>query len=111
MSRFLSSRRIQIDSSQAPLPRYDGIEYNDPASETLDNGEDGKSEASKLRPPNSSAMGIEADQKSSRLRDCKGDYINVRSRPYIMKLLEKQGASADFQFCVYLLSLKFDAIY
>ncbi|XP_073146420.1 uncharacterized protein [Henckelia pumila] len=91
MSRFLSSRRFQIDSTPAPLPRYDGIDHKDPASETLDDGEDGKTEASKLAPSNSSAMGIEADQKSSRLQDCKGDYLNVRSRPYIMKILDKQG--------------------
>ncbi|KZV53408.1 Myosin heavy chain-related isoform 1 [Dorcoceras hygrometricum] len=98
MSRFLSSRRLQNDSTQAPQPRYDDVVYNDRVSETLDNGEDGKSDVLKLRPSDSSTMGdrnplvaVETHQKSSRLRDCTGDYINVRSRPYVMKLLEKQG--------------------
>ncbi|XP_073273155.1 uncharacterized protein [Primulina huaijiensis] len=91
MSRYLSNLRVQIDSTQAQLPRYD----NDPASEALDNVDDG---TSKLRPSNSSLtedqnplVGIKTGWKSSRLRDCTGDYINVRSRPYLMKLLEKQG--------------------
>ncbi|XP_073017096.1 uncharacterized protein [Primulina eburnea] len=95
MSRYLSNLRVQIDSTRAPLPRYDDIDYNDPASEALDNVDGG---TSKLRPSNSNLMedqnplvGIKAGRTSSRLQDGTSDYINVRSRPYLMKLLEKQG--------------------
>ncbi|XP_073138088.1 uncharacterized protein [Henckelia pumila] len=74
MSRYLSNLRVQIDS-----PRYD----NDSAS---DNVNDGASKENQ-----NLFVGIKDGWKSSRLRDCTGDYINVRSRPYLMKLLEKQG--------------------
>lgn len=89
MFRFQSSRRVQIDTEEvpAPAPRYDG--------ETLADGGDG---GLQLRPSGVNVtedlepfMGIKVRRKASRLRDYMGDYLDVQSRPYIMKILEKQG--------------------
>ncbi|KAH6770921.1 myosin heavy chain-like protein [Perilla frutescens var. hirtella] len=89
MSRLNSSRRIQIDTSE---PRYD-----DGDDEILDEGNDG-SGSLKLRPSNNNEtedqepfMGVKVRRKASRLRDYQGDYLDVRSRPHLMKILEKQG--------------------
>ncbi|CAA3013174.1 myosin IB heavy chain-like [Olea europaea var. sylvestris] len=91
MSRFLSSRRVQIESAS-----YD--DDNGRAPETLDNdGSDG-SGSMKLWPSDSNVtedqepfMGVKVRRKASRLRDYLGDYIDVPSRPYLMRILEKQG--------------------
>ncbi|XP_057774268.1 uncharacterized protein LOC130993407 [Salvia miltiorrhiza] len=86
MSRLNSSRQIQIDTSE---PRYD-----DGDDETLDESNDGL----KFQPSNSNLtedlepfMGVKVRRKASRLRDYQGDYIDVQSRPHLMKILEKQG--------------------
>ncbi|KAL1565528.1 myosin IB heavy chain-like [Salvia divinorum] len=80
MSRLNSNRRIQIDTSE---PRYDEGDSND---------------GSEFQPSNSDAtedldpfMGVKVRRKASRLRDYQGDYIDVRPRPHLMKILEKQG--------------------
>ncbi|KAI3471193.1 hypothetical protein Pfo_027856 [Paulownia fortunei] len=87
MSRYQSSRRIQIDAAGGPPP-----------DETLDDdGADG-SGSLKLRPSNSNVtedlepfMGVKIRRKASRHRDYVGDYLDVQSRPHLMKILEKQG--------------------
>ncbi|KAL1550704.1 myosin heavy chain-like protein [Salvia divinorum] len=86
MSRLNSSRRIQIDTSE---PRYD-----DDGDETLDDVNAGL----KSQPSNSNMtedldpfMGVKVRRKASRLRDYQGDYIDIQSRPHLMKILEKQG--------------------
>ncbi|KAG6425656.1 hypothetical protein SASPL_116101 [Salvia splendens] len=76
MSRLNSNRRIQIDTSE---PRYD--EGDD---ETVD---DSSNAAEDLDP----FMGVKVRRKASRLRDFQGDYIDIQSRPHLMKILEKQG--------------------
>lgn len=87
MSRLNSSRRIQIDTSE---PRYDGGGDDDESN-------DG-SGSLKFQPSNSNVtedlepfMGVKVRRKASRLRDYQGDYIDVQSRPHLMKILEKQG--------------------
>ncbi|KAL6960950.1 hypothetical protein U1Q18_038715 [Sarracenia purpurea var. burkii] len=96
MSRFQSMRRVQIDDAQTT--RND----DDAASETLENDDDdqGREGSIKLRPSDSNVtedqepfMGVKVRRKASRHRDCRGDYIDVPSRPYLMKILEKQGDS------------------
>ncbi|KAG6426551.1 hypothetical protein SASPL_110776 [Salvia splendens] len=77
MSRLNSSRRIQIDTSE---PRYD-----DDGDETLD---DVNSNITEDVDP---FMGAKVRRKASRLRDYQGDYIDVQSRPHLMKILQKQG--------------------
>ncbi|XP_042062639.1 myosin ID heavy chain-like [Salvia splendens] len=76
MSRLNSNRRIQIDTSE---PRYD--EGDD---QTVD---DSSNAAEDLDP----FMGVKVRRKASRLRDFQGDYIDIQSRPHLMKILEKQG--------------------
>ena len=68
MSRLNSSRRIQIDTSE---PRYD---VNTNVTDDLD-----------------PFMGVKVRRKASRLRDYQGDYIDIQSRPRLMKILDKQG--------------------
>ncbi|KAL5540894.1 hypothetical protein UlMin_043286 [Ulmus minor] len=86
MERFKSQRRVQIDDS----PNYDG----DGSPETLDKDNGGM----RLRPSEGNArddqepfMGVKVRRKTSFHREYKGDYIDVRSHPYLMKVLQKQG--------------------
>ncbi|KAA8533656.1 hypothetical protein F0562_030910 [Nyssa sinensis] len=94
MKRFQSHRRVQIEDARPA--RY---EDNGNASETLEN-DDGKGQEGsiKLRPSDSNVtesqepfMGIKVRRKASLYRDYRGDYLDVPSRPYLMKILEKQG--------------------
>ncbi|XP_051122920.1 uncharacterized protein LOC127245865 [Andrographis paniculata] len=84
MSR--SNRRVQIAADGVPPPRND--------DETLGDGSGGL----RLLPSSSIVtedlepyMGVKMRRKASRHRDYMGDYIDVQSRPCIMKILEKQG--------------------
>ncbi|KAL8050811.1 hypothetical protein ABFS82_06G103800 [Erythranthe guttata] len=95
MSRFLYSRRVQVEAAEPPAPRYDSVD-----DETL-NGDDGGADGSdnlKLKPSESNVtedlepfMGVKVRRKASRIRDYVGDYLDVQTRPYLMKILEKQG--------------------
>ncbi|CAL5364465.1 unnamed protein product [Camellia sinensis] len=86
MSQFQSQRRVHYDD--------DGVAT---ASETLEN--DGGGESSmKLRPSSSNVtedqepfMGVKIRRKASRHRDYRGDYIDLQSRPHLIKVLDKQG--------------------
>ncbi|XP_059454487.1 uncharacterized protein LOC132184759 [Corylus avellana] len=82
MERIRPQRRVQIDQSQQP--KYDGVEEDE-------NG-------MRLRPSNSNVtddqepfMGVKVRRKASLHRDYKGDYIDVASHPFLIKLLQKQG--------------------
>ncbi|KAJ8536845.1 hypothetical protein K7X08_035246 [Anisodus acutangulus] len=85
MSRYLSNR----GETQAQKVRFDEgtIPEEDEVGGTL-----------KLRPSESNVtedqepfMGVKVRRKASIHRDYLGDYVNVPSRPYLMKILEKQG--------------------
>ncbi|KAL6581464.1 hypothetical protein OROMI_007387 [Orobanche minor] len=87
----MSRRRIQNDVAGDPPPQFDDEET------LIDDSADG-SGILRLRPSNSNVtddlepfMGVEARRKASRHRDYIGDYLDVQSRPYLMKILEKQG--------------------
>ncbi|XP_059629119.1 uncharacterized protein LOC132271684 [Cornus florida] len=78
-----SNRRVQIGDAKP-------VRYDDD-----DNGEEG---SLKLRPSDSNVtedqepfMGVKVRRKASIHRDYRGDYLDVPSRPYLMKILEKQG--------------------
>ncbi|XP_009628883.1 uncharacterized protein LOC107823343 [Nicotiana tabacum] len=85
MSRFLSNR----GETQPQKVRFD--------DDTIpDDGEVGGT--LKLRISDSNVtedqepfMGVKVRRKASILRDYVGDYLDVPSRPYLMKILEKQG--------------------
>ena len=86
MSRFQSQLRVQIDDGEA--------------SETLGIDGGGRGGSIKLRPAGSNVtedqepfMGVKVRRKASRHRDYRGDYVDVPSRPYLMKILDKQGDS------------------
>ncbi|KAL6574514.1 hypothetical protein OROMI_011799 [Orobanche minor] len=87
----MSRRRIQNDVAGDPPPQFGDEET------LIDDSADG-SGIVRLRPSNSNVtddlepfMGVEARRKASRHRDYIGDYLDVQSRPYLMKILEKQG--------------------
>lgn len=88
MERFRSQRRVQIDD-----PKFD----DDDDREALDNENNG---GMRLRPSESNVtvdqepfMGVKVRRKTSFHREYKGDYIDVPSIPYLMKILQKQGDS------------------
>ncbi|KAG5558747.1 hypothetical protein RHGRI_008640 [Rhododendron griersonianum] len=94
MSRFQSQRRVQIDNAQAT--RFD----DDETLENVDGDDDdqGRQGSLRLRPSDSDVtedqelfMGVKVRRKASRYRDYVGDYIDVPSRPYLTKILDKQG--------------------
>nr|GLL20088.1 myosin IB heavy chain-like [Ipomoea trifida]GMC66978.1 myosin IB heavy chain-like [Ipomoea batatas] len=84
MSRYQSNRRVQIEPDPVGKVRYD---------------DDDEDEGSmKLRPSGSNVtedqelfMGVKVRRKASLHRDYLGDYLDVPSHPYLMKILEKQG--------------------
>ncbi|XP_068668279.1 uncharacterized protein [Aristolochia californica] len=88
MDRFKPSlRRVQL---QSPVGSGNGGDLSDSPID----GEKGLT----LRPSNNNDtedqepfMGVKVRRKASLHRDYKGDYINVQSDPFIIKILEKQG--------------------
>ncbi|GMP70472.1 hypothetical protein CsSME_00029312 [Camellia sinensis var. sinensis] len=91
MSRFQSHRRIPIRDAQH---QDDDDEAN--ASETLAYGDEDQG-STKLRPSDHNStedlepfMGVKVRREASRHRDYRGDYIDVPSRPSLMKIIRKQ---------------------
>ncbi|KAF7830657.1 myosin IB heavy chain [Senna tora] len=97
MERFRTQRRVQIQDSRSELPKYDDVEDED-SSRVLDDGEIQQEERLRLRPSNGNVsedqepfMGIKVRRKASLHRDYKGDYIDIPSQPFLMRILRKQG--------------------
>ncbi|EEF49003.1 myosin IB heavy chain [Ricinus communis] len=93
MIKYKSNRRVQIDASN--LPDYD--DEKDAGGQNNDNGEEKRL---RLRPSGSNVsedqepfMGVKVRRKASLHRDIKGDYLDVPSHSYLMKILQKQGDS------------------
>lgn len=79
MNRFRAQRQVQIDEPQNP---DDQLEEN----------------GMRLRPSDSNVsedqepfMGVKVRRKASLRREYKGDYLDIPSRPFLMKILQKQG--------------------
>ncbi|CAN6709433.1 unnamed protein product [Malus baccata var. baccata] len=98
MERFRVPRRVQVAESKPEIPKYDvaGGEEED-HSEALDN-DDGDGSGGMRRPSDGNVtedqepfMGVKVRRKASFRREYRGDYIDVRSNPYLMKVLQKQG--------------------
>lgn len=60
----------------------------------------------RLRPSDSNVtedqepfMGVKVRRKASRRHEYKGDYMDIPSRPYLMKILQKQGYLTLFVTC------------
>lgn len=90
MSRYLSNR----GETQAQRVRFDEEAIPD---------EDGVGGTLKLKPSDNNFtedkepfMGFKVRRKASIHRDYLGDYLDVPSRPYLMKILKKQGILSFF---------------
>ncbi|KAL6526981.1 hypothetical protein OROGR_016071 [Orobanche gracilis] len=88
----MSRRRIQNDVAGDPPPQFDDEET------LIDDSADGSGSLRLRSSSNSNVtddlepfMGVKVLRKASRPRDYIGDYLDVQSRPYLMKILEKQG--------------------
>lgn len=91
MDRYRPNRRVQLEESEPP--KYDDVEDED-----QDGGDDDDDNSNRLRPSENNVtedqepfMGIKVRRKASLHRDYKGDYLDVASHPYLMKILQKQG--------------------
>ncbi|KAL2318342.1 hypothetical protein Fmac_032218 [Flemingia macrophylla] len=71
-------RRVQIED-----PKYD----EEAPEETLRF----KSSSSNVSDDQEPFMGMKVRRKASLHRDCKGDYVNVPSHPFLINILRKQG--------------------
>ncbi|KAI4337936.1 hypothetical protein L6164_016298 [Bauhinia variegata] len=100
MDRFRTQRRVQIDDSRSMPTKYDDVEDEDPSlvQNGNDDGVDEQEGRLPLRPTHGNIsddqvlfMGIKVRRKASLHRDYKGDYIDVPSHPFLMKILQKQG--------------------
>lgn len=92
MSRYLSSRKVQIDNTDKAS--YDG----DTAPETLecdDRKVKPSSDSNVLKDPEP-FLGVKVRRRASLIRDYNGDYLDVPSRPQLLKILEKQGDKKVF---------------
>ncbi|KAJ9139800.1 hypothetical protein P3X46_030499 [Hevea brasiliensis] len=93
MRKYKSNRRVQIDESQ--LPKYDDVDDGFAVDGNYDEEDESRL---RLKPSRSNVskdhepfMGIKVRRKASLHRDIKGDYLDVPSHPYLMKILQKQG--------------------
>lgn len=84
MEKVKAQRRVQIGDSEGP--EFDG---EDPEESRL-----------RLRPSDGNVtedqepfMGVKVRRKASLYMEYKGDYLDVPSRPFLMKILQKQGLS------------------
>ncbi|KAJ7959271.1 myosin heavy chain-related [Quillaja saponaria] len=98
MDRFKPQRRVQINDSQSQAPKYDAAEDDDSPPGARYDRENEEQERFRLRPSESNLtedqepfMGMKVRRSASRHRDYKGDYLDVPSHPYLMKILQKQG--------------------
>ncbi|KAK7255764.1 hypothetical protein RIF29_29183 [Crotalaria pallida] len=85
MERLGTQRKVQIEQdSKSNPPKYD----DDDESEGRLRFRASNSNVSDDQEP---FMGIKVRRKASLHRDYKGDYLDVPSHPFLMKILQKQG--------------------
>ncbi|GLT35841.1 hypothetical protein SLA2020_102590 [Shorea laevis] len=77
MDRYRGQRRVQIDDSEGVAQEPNGMRFR-PSNNNVTQDQE-------------PFMGIKARRKASFHRDFQGDYLDVRSHPFLMKLLQKQG--------------------
>uniref|UniRef100_A0A0V0H0I9 Putative ovule protein n=1 Tax=Solanum chacoense TaxID=4108 RepID=A0A0V0H0I9_SOLCH len=91
-----SNRKVQLPAQTRPVLDDDERIAND----------DEDAESLKLTPTDSNVtedqnrdpfMGVKVRRKASFHRNYIGDYLDVPSRPYLMKILEKQASNAWLQ--------------
>ncbi|KAL6127201.1 hypothetical protein ACLB2K_075243 [Fragaria x ananassa] len=74
------------------------VKMNESKYEYADEDQNDAAQGTRMQPSESNVtedqepfMGVKVRRKASFRRDFKGDYIDVRSNQYLMKILEKQG--------------------
>ncbi|XP_061355194.1 uncharacterized protein LOC133299720 [Gastrolobium bilobum] len=77
MERFAMQKRVQIDESQYDDVPEENMRFRSSNSNVSDDQEP--------------FMGIKVRRKASLHRDYNGDYLDVPSHPFLMKILHKQG--------------------
>ncbi|KAH8492065.1 hypothetical protein H0E87_021594 [Populus deltoides] len=91
MNRY--NRRVQIPDLQ--LPKYDNVEERVDGEEGDDSNNNGVARLittqNNVSDDQEPFMGVKVRRKASRHRDIKGDYLDVPSHSYLMKILQKQG--------------------
>ncbi|XP_034925549.1 uncharacterized protein [Populus alba] len=86
MSRF--NRRVQIPDLQ--LPKYDNAEEEGDYSDNYGVARL-TATGSNVSDDQEPVMGVKVLRQASRHRDIKGDYLDVPSHSYLMKIFQKQG--------------------
>ncbi|KAK4277513.1 hypothetical protein QN277_015503 [Acacia crassicarpa] len=97
MERFRTERRVQIQDSRSDPPKDGDVDDEDSSRARYDH--DFEQEGNlRLSLSNGSVsedqepfMGIKVRRKASLHRDFQGDYVDVPSQPFLMKILQKQG--------------------
>lgn len=80
-----ANRRVQIDESRPAVAVEE--DRGDGGDESIGHRSTGSNVTEDQEP----FMGVKVRRKASLHRDYKGDYLDVPSRPYLMKILQKQG--------------------
>ncbi|GAV76498.1 Myosin_TH1 domain-containing protein [Cephalotus follicularis] len=86
MDRYKAQRRVQIDDSDPP--KYDTVEDEEEEDEKNNGMKSTNSNATEDQEP---FMGVKARRIASHHWNYKGDYLDVPSRPHLLKILQKQG--------------------
>ncbi|KAG6753732.1 uncharacterized protein [Populus alba] len=91
MNRY--NRRVQVPDLQ--LPKYDNVEERVDREEGDNSNNNGVprliTTENNVSDDQEPFMGVKVRRKASRHRDIKGDYLDVASHSYLMKILQKQG--------------------
>ena len=101
MDRFRSQRRVQIDDS--PPPKFDDDEDRDHGGAGVVDGGGMRmrTSARSLTEDQEPFMGVKVRRKTSFHREYRGDYVDVPSHPYLMKILQKQGHTFCTSISIY----------
>ncbi|KAH7538153.1 uncharacterized protein LOC107414542 [Ziziphus jujuba] len=93
MIPFKATRRVQIDDPQpqpvSEAPRYDDVE--DDREDEFDGGMRLRPSEGNVTEDQEPFMGVKVRRKTSLHREYQGDYIDVPSHPFLLKILQKQG--------------------
>ncbi|XVF12612.1 hypothetical protein REPUB_Repub08aG0134000 [Reevesia pubescens] len=87
MNRYNAQRRVQIDEPETP--KYDDDVEDDKQQE--ENGMRLRLSGSNVTEDQEPFMGVKVRRKASLRREFKGDYLDIPSRPFLLKILQKQG--------------------
>lgn len=98
MIPFKSTRRVHVADPQPEFQpaRYDAVDDN--RDEEYDGGMRLRSSEGNVNEDQEPFMGVKVRRKTSLHREYQGDYIDIPSHPFLMKILQKQGYFNIFFF-------------